>query len=141
MANPTVTVKNVKPLLPSTVLPGKAGAAITAAVGKVVRRDSDGDWVLAQADSLANATGEIGIVVATGRIEQDGDALEGEALSVLIQGRIAGLTVLDETKNYYLSDNTAGLIEDVAPTFLRFVGNAENSETFYFNPVGAPASV
>jgi hypothetical protein len=140
MANATVSVGDIKPLIPSEVVGGVAAANVTVAVGKVFRRDSNGKWVLAQANTSAGATGELGLCVATGRAETDGDALAEEALTLVLQGRVAGFTDLDETLNYYLSDNTAGVIEDAAPAVSRFLGSAENANVLYFNPVGAATS-
>ncbi len=140
MGNISLTVANIRPLQPALVTQGKAGAAISAAVGKVVSRDANGDWVEALATTAANAHGQLGIIVATGRHESSGDALSGEAVSVLLEGRVFGFESLDPDNYYYLSD-TAGKVSDTVGTIHRFLAYAEDSTVLYFAPEVEAASV
>jgi len=79
----------------------------SVSIGDAVRMSS-GTAINAQADSMANSN-VIGVV-------------ESKSSTVKCDIRVSGVTAgnifsgLDETKEYYLSDGTAGLITETIPT-------------------------
>ncbi len=134
MANIAVSATKVRPLVPSWVATGVAGEALQH--GQVVRRNSNGAWIKAQADNATNASGLLGIVVAGG--DSSGNVASGKVISVLLWGRISGFSSLSPTAKYYLSD-TAGAISDTAGTVSRILGYADAdsvaaSEALFFAP-------
>lgn len=101
----------------------------TVYVGAAVRMDSLGVAYNALADSLSNSN-VIGIV-------------QNKASSVLCDIRVLGVTPavfagLDVTKEYFLSDVTAGLVTDTAPTagagkVILILGQPFSATTFLVN--------
>lgn len=138
MANATVTATKVRPLLPSHTVKGTAGEAMT--VGNVVHKVSDGQWEIAQADSWANARALIGIAVAGIKGDDAGAIVANETIDVLVWGRCAGFSDLDEEKGYWLSA-TAGKLADTIPgNNKRLLGYPDTDEVFFFHPESNPTS-
>lgn len=122
MASLTLTPGDVKPASGSKVLDGQiAGESFDA--GSVIRKNGNGQWVKARANSLNNVSGNLGIAVSTA------EAVD-QRVSVLISG---GLTCSGLTKDtyYVIAADTAGLIapvEDLAATNITtFVGIATST--------------
>lgn len=136
MAVLTYTKNKLRPLVTSVTRKGKMGA--TAELGNLVHKVADGDWEPAQADSAANATGLLGVLVSGARGEET--VVVGEEVDVVVWGPVAGFTNLDETKVYYVDASAAGKIADAAPAVARAVGLAENAEIFFVAPETAASS-
>lgn len=137
MADVTVTATKVRPLVPSLVTKGVAGAALT--LGEAVILNSSEVWVASDADALATAKGLVGIVVASGKAKSDGSVASGDEVSVLLHGRVAGFSGLVGGVDYYLS-GTTGRLADTAGTVKRFMGHAEDVDVLYIDPVGEASS-
>lgn len=137
MSDVTKTATKIRPLIPSQNVKGLAAEALT--LGDVVYRNTDSKWALADASAAATSKGEIGILVAGGQHKPTGAVAAGEMCDVVVNGRVAGFTALEETTDYYLS-NTAGALADGAGTVTRFMGHAESAEVFFVEPAGQPTS-
>jgi hypothetical protein len=81
----------------------------------------------------------IGIVVAGHKHNSAGTWEAGEILDVVVVGRVFGISGLDETKTYYVSD-TAGDMAETHGTVTRVVGWAETADIFFVMPSAAPSS-
>jgi len=136
MASATYIPEQIRPLVGSHTRKGKAGSYLS--VGMVVHKNADGDWAVAVANTMENASGLIGICVsgAKGNIYVD----VGEEMDVVTYGPVAGFVDLDVTKTYYLHDNFAGEMTDTAPALIRAIGQPESAQIFYVNPDAAPVA-
>lgn len=137
MSDLTVVATQVRPLIPSLVVKGEAGAAMS--LGDVVILNASEVWVKGDSDSAALSKGLIGVIVAGGLGTDDGTVASGEEISVLVHGRVAGFSGLNGGTGYFLSAN-AGKIADSAGTVSRFLGNAETTEVLFLDPVGEATS-
>jgi hypothetical protein len=138
-----ITISNpalVRPLDGCRVERYIAGAAMTAAYGKIGRVDSNGEVVLADATTAAGADGIVGIIVVGDAYDKDGDIADGETLSLVVFGRVylGGGTTLDETA-YHFIGTTAGRIADVAPQYFRVIGIPDSQTVLFVQPVATPA--
>jgi hypothetical protein len=123
VADLSITAANVIPQSNANIIPGTAGATITA--GNTVYYDSgSGTYKLALCSAVAASATLIGIAM--------NGASSGQPVDVMISGDVAiGATVIEGT-GYYLSGN-AGMISTTAITtstfYPSFVGMAINTTT------------
>lgn len=142
MADVTVTATQVRGLPGCLRRQFKAGAAITAGVGKVVYVAADGDVEVADASSAGSTNAQLGVIESGAKNHASGNIADQETVSVILKGLIflGDSAALDETKPHYLSD-TAGAIGDAAGTVTRFLGYPNSQTVFNFEPMGsAPTS-
>lgn len=135
MAILTLDAKTVRPLFGSITSSKQMGEA--SSVKKIVFVGPDSLLYEAAGDDNNHATGQLGMIVSGGRATTDGTVQAGEQVDVLWFGRVELGTTLDETKQYYLANETSsvkGLIGDVAGTVTRRLGKPESSRVFFFNP-------
>ena len=89
------------------------GNAGTINAGALVRIKSDGNFDLAQADSLANSEGVVGVLLANTATGVQGDIQVGGIATVTTASQtIAGLGNLTPGKDAFLSKATAGSVTD-----------------------------
>lgn len=132
MADLTIaSVTRVRPLLPSMVVRGEAGESLS--LGDIVHRNSSGKFVKANASSSANANGQLGMVVGSGEVKQDGSVASGATVDVLVKGRVAAYESQTPATLLYLSD-TAGKLADAAGTTSRKVGTVETADVVWIDP-------
>jgi hypothetical protein len=135
----TIDPEDIRPLEPANIVWGTMAEAAT--LGDVLRRDDDGNWVLANASTLAGCQGQVGIAISGSRKDSDGDLADGEMAGVCVFGRVTGFTSLDPTSiGYYVGDSAAGDIETTAGTISRFLAVAESAITLFVMPVGEASS-
>lgn len=136
----SIDVDEVRPGIPSQVVhTGVAASGQSGSLGDVVQKDGDGNWQLADASTPAGVTGMIGIVVAGHKATPAGTWAASEKLDVVVHGRVFGISSLDETKTYYVSD-TAGDMAESAGTITRALGYAETGDIFFVTPDTSPSS-
>jgi hypothetical protein len=133
MTDLTLTVRYVRPLVGSTVVPKTAGEAMT--VGDLVYPFSDDTVKKCDADTFATVNGQVWMVVAGGRHEPDGAIITNERVTCLEFGRVElgpDQSLLDAA--HYFASNTAGKIADAAGTVPRRIGSPESDHVLFFNP-------
>ena len=137
MADLTLTVKNIRPLIPSQVVHGLAGGSFN--VGDAVVLNASEVWVEADASAAPTAVGLAGICVGCGTRRTDGGVVVNDRVDVAVFGRVSGFLDANGGSNYYLSDN-AGLVSDAAGTVTRFIANGESATTIFVNGTGIGTS-
>lgn len=130
MAAITFTAADVRPLAGAKIRRFDAGG--TVGIGKPVYIASDGDVELAKGDLVATTLGTIGLAVAT----PDGgtSASAGERVDVVVHGPVAGFTSLTPGALVFLSDTTAGDMDDTENTAALVVGVAETASVVFVRP-------
>lgn len=130
MAAITFTAADVRPLSGAKVRRFDAGG--TVGMGKPVYIASDGDVELSKGNLVATTLGTIGLAVAT----PDGgtSASSGERVDVVVYGPVAGFTSLTPGALVFLSDTTAGDMDDTESTAGLVVGVAESATTVFVRP-------
>lgn len=93
----------------------------------------------ADASAATSCKGVLGLRLAGSEKSTDGTCDSGEVITVAILGPVTGLTGLDETKEYFVSD-TAGYGADAAGTVTRSIGWPLSSTAFNFTPANTPSS-
>jgi hypothetical protein len=132
MSDLTLTVKDIRPLIPSQVVDGLAGGSFT--VGDAVALGAS-SWVKADADAAPTASGLIGICVACGTRRTDGAVVANDKVSVVVFGRVSGWLNAVAGQAYYVSAN-AGKVASTAGTVTRFIANGESTNVIFINGVG-----
>jgi hypothetical protein len=109
MADLVVTALNVAEIFPRTfaeIYPGTAGEALTA--GDVVYEDANGRLIKASAAAAGVAAQPRGVALET--------VANGQAVSILKRGHVAGFTISQAYATRLFLSNTAGKIGDAAGT-------------------------
>lgn len=134
-----VTEPLTAPLLNSIECHNATGSTITAKSVCYISGDSSGvpEITKAQADAEANAKGMLVVVLA--------DILDGGQGTCSMMGIVSGFSGLTPGAIQYLSDDTAGSIEETATTtsteIVRICGYALSATVVYFNPMQAYVEV
>jgi hypothetical protein len=124
MADIVVTARRVSPLPGAHIEPMIAGGA--GNVGNAVYVDNVGRVQVADASGAGTAQA-IGVVVSAG--SQGATAfVDGDAVSVIVHGRVNGFTGMTPGARVYLSD-TAGSLADAAGTVSKIMGVSIAADT------------
>lgn len=124
------------------VLPGAiVSTRIMGEVSKVGRNAfvyTDGTMHEAAGDTNELATGHMGLIVAGGKYDPDGNVAIGEAVTILWVGRVNLGVTLVSTDQYYLADTTStikGLFGNAAGSVTRRLGKPETEDgILFYNP-------
>ena len=105
----------------------------TVVVGKIYHYKSDASWELADANTVANCDGLLGVATASGTASAVGMLLRGMVTLIDIQGTEAVGDVL------YLSESATGAADCVAPAgsgdIVRVIGYClTTDDQIWFNP-------
>jgi len=132
-------VDQIRPGTPAMTVKAAAASGQSGYLGDVVQKDASGLWQLADASAASGVVGMVGIVVAGHKANYAGTWEAGEILDVVVIGRVFGISGLDETKTYYISD-TAGDMAETAGSVTRVIGWAETADIFFVMPSAEPSS-
>jgi hypothetical protein len=123
----------VAPLPGAVVLPGTAAATLT--VGDCVYMNSAGKWAQADASAAATLNGLLGLVTAGTRLDDDGDIIADEGISVCISGPVfLGPSVAMAEESYVYPSETAGALTQTAPTINRVFASVYSTTTIVVMP-------
>jgi len=105
----------------------------TVVVGKIYHYKSDASWELADANTVANCDGLLGVAIASGTASAVGMLLRGMVTLIDIQGTEAVGDVL------YLSETATGAADSAAPAgsgdIVRIIGYClTTDDQIWFNP-------
>lgn len=133
MATVTKYPKEVRPLagaITKTAIVNGSGMEL----GDVVRFSASNTIVRARANTLANCTGKLGIVVAGSQQNTNGTLINGETATVVLLGpvHLGASVALDETILYVLG-NAEGAIDNAGGTVTRHIGYAISDTILFFN--------
>jgi hypothetical protein len=141
MAVQVIDPTKVRPLTGSIVSQMMMGE--TSYVGRFCYVGSDGKLYECDSTDSAKVTGQLYMIVAGGRNENDGAVSQFEAVSAVSFGRVAiNNGTLTPAADYYIADpttvtgydgNQSGLIENSAGTVTRRIGAAESADIFFVN--------